>query len=32
MLQIKNAHVYAPQDKGIQDVWIAGGKIEVVSK
>lgn len=32
MLQIKNAHVYAPQDKGIQDVWIAGGKIEAVSK
>ena len=32
MLQINNAHVYAPQDKGIQDVWIAGGKIEVVSK
>ena len=32
MLQIINAHVYAPQDKGIQDVWIAGGKIEVVSK
>ncbi len=32
MLQIKNAHVYAPQDKGIQDVWIAGGKIEVASK
>ena len=31
MLQIKNAHVYAPQDKGIQDVWIAGGKIEAVS-
>lgn len=32
MLQIKNAQVYAPQDKGIQDVWIAGGKIEAVSK
>lgn len=32
MLQIKNAHVYAPQDKGIQNVWIAGGKIEAVSK
>ncbi|MDY4277524.1 MAG: beta-aspartyl-peptidase [Faecalicoccus sp.] len=32
MLQIKNAHVYAPQDKGIQDVWIAGVKIEAVSK
>lgn len=32
MLQIKNAHVYAPQDKGIQVVWIAGGKIEAVSK
>lgn len=32
MLQIKNAQVYASQDKGIQDVWIAGGKIEAVSK
>lgn len=32
MLQIKNAHVYAPKDQGIQDVWIAGGKIEAVSK
>lgn len=32
MLQIKNTQVYAPQDKGIQDVWIAGGKIEAVSK
>lgn len=32
MLQIKNAQVYAPQDKGIQDVWIAGGKIAAVSK
>lgn len=32
MLQIKNAHVYTPKDQGIQDVWIAGGKIEAVSK
>ena len=32
MLQIKNAHVYAPQDKGIQDVWIAGGQIEAIRK
>lgn len=32
MLQVKNAHVYTPKDQGIQDVWIAGGKIEAVSK
>ena len=32
MLQVRNAHVYTPKDQGIQDVWIAGGKIEAVSK
>ena len=32
MLQVRNAHVYTPKDQGIQDVWIAGGKIETVGK
>lgn len=27
MLLIKNAHVYAPEDMGIQDILIAGGCI-----
>lgn len=28
---IKNAHIYAPEDLGIQDVMIAGGKIEKIA-